>query len=67
MYWLYMYVAGTMTKCLLRRGVSLWEVKNVQCLYVAGTMTKCLLRRDVCLWEIKNVVNVAFVCGLNHD
>ena len=23
-----LYVAGTMTKCLLRRVVSLWEVKN---------------------------------------
>ena len=23
-----LYVAGTMTECLLRRGVCLWEVKN---------------------------------------
>ena len=33
-----LYVAGTTTECLLRRGVRLWRFK-MQCLYVAGTMT----------------------------
>ena len=64
-----LYVAGTMTECLLRRGVRLWDVSayarlKMQCLCVAGTMTDCLLRRGVRLWE---VTNAGFVCGGDHD
>ena len=54
-----LYVAGTMTECLLRR-VSTYGRLQMQCLYVARTMTECLLRRGVHLWEDKNAV---FVCG----
>ena len=59
-----LYVAGSMTECLLRRGVCLWEGKNAVFLHVAGTSTECLLRRGVHLWEVKNAV---FVCGWEHD
>ena len=58
-----LYVAGTTTECLLRRGVPYGRL-NMQCLYVAGTTTECLLRRGVRLWEVKNTV---FVCGWDHN
>ena len=49
-----LYVAGTMSECLLRRGVQLWEVTN------ALLELDCALRRSVYLWEVKNTV---FECG----
>ena len=42
-----LYVAGTLTECLLRRGVHLWEVTN------ALLELDCVLRRSVYLWEVK--------------
>ena len=35
-----LYVAGTLTKCLLRRGVPLWEVKNI--VFVCGLDHDCV-------------------------
>ena len=58
-----LYVAGTRTECLLRRGVCLWRLK-MQSLYVAGTLTECPLGRGVHLWKVKNAV---FVCGWDLD
>ena len=51
-----------LTKCLLTRGVHLWEVKNVV-FDVAENMAKCLFKRGVHLWEVKNVV---FVYSWEH-
>ena len=43
-----MNTVRTRKKCLLKRGVHLWEVKNVVLkMYVAGTTTKCQLMGGV--------------------
>ena len=43
-----MHTLGTQKKCSLKRGVRLWEVKNVVIdKYVAKNMTKCPLMRGV--------------------
>ena len=42
-----LYVAGTMTECLLRRVVLLWKVKNA--VFVAESTNLCLLRRGALL------------------
>ena len=50
-------LSGSMTECLLRRGVHLWEVKNaVFTTIVWEHMTECPLMRGVCLWEVKSAV-----------
>lgn len=40
-----------MTKCLLRRGVCLREVKK-NLFYMGGNMAKCTLKGGVYLWEV---------------
>ena len=58
-----LYVTGTTTEGLLRRGVYYGRLK-MQFLYVAGTMTEYPLRRGVCLWEVNSAL---LVCGWDHD
>ena len=63
----YIVMSGSMTECLFRRGVCLWEVK-MQCFYcLHGSMTECLLRRGVCLWEVKNAVFTTIVWEHIYD
>ena len=46
-------------KCPLKRGVCLWEVKNVG--FICGwDQKKCPLKRGDDLWEVNNV---GFICG----
>ena len=46
-------MALTLTECLLRGDIYVWEVKNVVFVFRAGTSTECLLRGYVYLWKVK--------------
>ena len=60
-----MYVSGTMTERLLRRGICLLEVEKLNAVFVCN-LTECPLKSSVRFSEVKNVVFV-HVCVWDHD